>query len=228
MSERILINENTWRIEDNDVRFFLLTGTKEALLIDSGIHTPNAREIAESLTNLPLRILNTHADPDHISGNGMFDSILMNPMDEPLYRIFGGKGTIIPVKDGDVIDLGDRPLKIIDLPGHTQGSIAILDINERVLIGGDSIQDGRIFMFEEHRNMQNYIDSLVKLSQYEGEFDTVYPSHGTFPISPKVIPQLIDAAKQVLLGQVEGNIVEVFGKQVMLYQFEVAGFLCAK
>ena len=36
--EIIKIDENTWRIEDNKhVRFFLLTGTKEALLIDSGL-----------------------------------------------------------------------------------------------------------------------------------------------------------------------------------------------
>ena len=44
---------------------------------------------------------------------------------------------IIPVKEGDIIDLGARPLEIIDNPGHTPGSIAILDINNRVLIGGD-------------------------------------------------------------------------------------------
>lgn len=228
MNEIIQINENTWRIEDGDVRFFLLTGTKEALLIDSGIQTPNAREIAETLTNLPLRILNTHADPDHISGNGMFDSILMSAMDELLYRTFGGKGTIIPVKGGDIIDLGNRLLEIIDLPGHTQGSIAILDINEKILIAGDTIQDGRVFMFEEHRNMQNYIESLSNLNQYEGRFDTVYPSHGTFPILPQVIPQLIDAAKEILSGHLDGKVIDVFGNQVMLYQFEVASFLCAK
>ena len=35
MSEIIQINDNTWRIEDGMVRFFLLAGTKEALLIDS-------------------------------------------------------------------------------------------------------------------------------------------------------------------------------------------------
>ena len=36
--EVIKINGNTWRIEDNHhVRFFLLEGKKEALLIDSGV-----------------------------------------------------------------------------------------------------------------------------------------------------------------------------------------------
>ncbi len=52
--EMIQIDETAWRIEDSGhVRFFLLTGTKEALLIDSGMTVKNAKEIAESLTKLP-------------------------------------------------------------------------------------------------------------------------------------------------------------------------------
>lgn len=226
MNEIIQITEDSWRIEDNGVRFFLLTGTERALLIDSGMQTPNAMEIAKSITTLPLQLLNTHADPDHISGNGMFDSVMMSPMEETLYRVHGGKETILPLKNKDIIDLGNRPLEIIDLPGHTPGSVAILDHNHRVLISGDSIQDGRIFMFGEHRNMKNYVESLLNLSHYEGKFDTIYPSHGSFPISPALIPQLISGANQILSGQAKGNEIDMFGKSVLLYQFEFAGFLC--
>ena len=226
MSEIIQINENTWRIEDNSVRFFLLTGTTDALLIDSGMRTSNAREIAESITTLPLQLLNTHADPDHISGNGMFESMRMHAMEESNYRMHGGTGTIVPIHHGDQIDLGDRLLEIIHLPGHTPGSIAVLDRNHRVLISGDPIQDGRIFMFGARRNMNDYIESLENLSQYEGRFDTIYPSHGTFPVFPELIPKLISGAKQILAGQAEGTMVDMFGKSVKLYQFDFAGFLC--
>lgn len=44
-------------------------GTKRALLIDSGLTVTNAREIAEGLTDLPISLLNTHSDPDHIASN---------------------------------------------------------------------------------------------------------------------------------------------------------------
>lgn len=226
MNEIIQINENTWRIEDDGVRFFLLTGTESALLIDSGMQTSNARELAERITNLPLQMLNTHADPDHISGNVMFETVLMSPMEEKLYRSQGGKGEIIPVKNGEVIDLGERPLEIIDLPGHTSGSIAVLDCKNKVLIGGDSIQDGRIYMFGEHRNMEMYIESMTKLLQHEEKFDTIYTSHSTFPVFPDLIPKLIDGAKQILTGTATGSVVNVHGKSVMLYQFDYAGFLC--
>ena len=43
--EIIQINANTWRIEDDGVRLFLLAGTEKALLIDSGMNLNNARDI---------------------------------------------------------------------------------------------------------------------------------------------------------------------------------------
>lgn len=124
--------------------------------------------------------------------------------------------------------MGDRPLEIIDLPGHTPGSIAILDVKNRVLIGGDSIQGGRIFMFGEHRNLPEYIASLERLSAYKGRFDTVYASHSTVSVAPDIIPKLIAGAKQILAGEAVGEETDMFGNPVLLYQFEYAGFLCPK
>nr|MCR5178683.1 MBL fold metallo-hydrolase [Lachnospiraceae bacterium] len=137
MSETIKINDNTWRFEDDGVRFFLFCGSEKAALIDSGMKTPDALELARGITALPIIMINTHADPDHISGNGMFNEFFMSPDEEENYRENGGKGTLLPIHEGDVIDLGDRPLRIIDIPGHTPGSIAILDEKNRVLISGD-------------------------------------------------------------------------------------------
>ncbi|HEY8420973.1 MAG TPA: MBL fold metallo-hydrolase [Thermoclostridium sp.] len=226
MADIIQINNDTWRIEDNGVRFFLLAGEEKALLIDSGMNTPNAREIAESVIKLPIMLLNTHADPDHISGNVGFDSFYMSPDEEGNYRAHGGEGSILPVNDNEIINLGNRPLKIISIPGHTPGSIAILDINHRVLIGGDTIQDGNIFMFKERRNMPRYVQSLKKLLKYAGEFDVIYPSHGSFPVYPDLISNLIEGAEQIINGTAKGRVIEIFGTPVMLYKFPYAGFLC--
>jgi hydroxyacylglutathione hydrolase len=226
MAEIIRINNNTWRIEDGGVRLFLLAGEKKALLIDSGKNTPHAKEIAESITTLPIELLNTHADPDHISGNGSFESVYMSPDEEEYYRSRGGTGTITPVQDNDILDLGNRPLKIISIPGHTPGSVAILDIHNRVLIGGDSVQDGNIFMLKKHRNMSLYVESLKKLLHYEDEFDVIYPSHGTFPVYPEIIKNLIEGAEQIIKGTAEGKVVDMFGTLAMLYKFPYAGFLC--
>lgn len=226
MAEIIAINANTWRIEDDGVRFFLLEGTELALLIDSGMRTANAKELARSVTDKPLSLLNTHADIDHIAGNAAFDACYMSPAEEENYRANGGKNKILPVREGDVLDLGERPLEIIDNPGHTPGSIAILDIKNRVLIAGDSVQDGKIFMFGEKRNLPLYIEGLKNVNGYRSHFDSVYPSHGTFPVKPELIDSLITGAGCILSGNAMGKTVDVFGTRVMLYSFSYAGFLC--
>jgi len=225
MAETIKINENTWRFEDDGVRFFLLCGYKKAALIDSGMNTPNAKQMAESLTDLPIILINTHGDPDHISGNPAFDEFYMSPAEEDNYRHNGGKGTIIPVKEGDVIELGDRPLKIIDNPGHTPGSIAVLDEKYRVLISGDSVQDGNIFMFGQYRDIDRYIESLKHLKEYDGMYDEVYAMHGSIPVAPDLTGKLIEGAEQIRNKTAKGQMINMFGNDVVLYRFPFAGFL---
>ncbi len=226
MAEIIKINDKTWRFEDDGVRFFLLCGSEKAALIDSGMNTPNAKELAEGLTDLPIILINTHADPDHISGNAAFEEIYMSPAEEDNYRHNGGKGRIIPVKEGGTIDLGDRTLLIIDIPGHTPGSIAILDETYRVLISGDSVEDGKVFMFGPYRNIDNYIDSLRHLAEYDGQYDEVYAMHGSIPIKPDIVGKLIEGAEQIRNGKAEGTKINLWGNDVLLYNFPYAGFLC--
>ena len=224
--EVIRINDDTWRIEDQGVRFFLLTGTEKALLIDSGMSVRNARDIAAGLTDLPLALLNTHADRDHTGSNAQFETFYMHPADEPAYRQSGGSGTVIPVGEGDILDLGDRPLDIIHIPGHTPGSIAVLDVKGRFLISGDPVQDGNIFMFGPGRDMKTYVDSLERLESLADRFDEVWPSHGSFPVSPALIPRLKEAAVKILAGELPGEKKEFHGMSILRYDAGVAGFLC--
>ena len=223
----IQVSDHTWRLEDSGVRFFLLEGTGRALMIDTGMNVRNAREIAETLTKQPVSLLNTHSDRDHIGCNEEFESFYMHPDDEPNYRKSGKGGQIIPARDGDEIDLGSRKLRIIHLPGHTPGSIAVLDIGRRVLISGDPIQEhGRIFMFGEHRNMRNYIDSLERLMTMTDEFDEIWPSHADFPVYPDCLEKLRDGARKILNREVTGKPVEFFNQNIFVYDLGFTIFLC--
>ena len=225
--EIIQMNPNTWRIEDGGVRFFLLTGTEQALLIDSGMNVHNAREVAAGLTELPLSLLNTHADRDHVGSNEQFAEFYMHPAEEPLYRRSGKAGTILPVRAGDVLDLGGRELEIIELPGHTPGSIAVLDVNSRVLISGDPIQrHGRIFMFGSHRNMKAYVRSLEQLERYLDRFDEIWPSRAELPVPPETVRQLRDGAQAVLKGEIPGTAAEMFGTSITEYDLGFCVLLC--
>lgn len=221
------IDPVTWSINEETVRFFLLAGKEKALLIDSGMQTENAEKIAASLTSLPLELLNTHADRDHIRSNCQFKAVYMHPSETSnYYHSQGQSGEIIPVWDKDVLDLGERELEVIHLPGHTPGSIAVLDIRRRMLFSGDPIQDGRIFMFGIQREMHAYRHSLKKLENYMGKFDKIYPSHGTCPINPDMIGKLYDASGDILEGKVRGTDDEVFGQKITVYDMGTARFLC--
>ena len=221
------IDESTWSFEEAGVRFFLLAGTERALLIDSGMETRNAKELARDLTDLPLSLLNTHADPDHIGSNDEFESFYMHPAEASnYYNSQKRTGTMLPVWDGDVMDLGDRPLRIISLPGHTPGSIAVLDEKNRRIFTGDPVQNGRIFMFGVQREMHAYRHSLLKLQKYADSFNEIYPSHGDCPVPPSLIMELYEAAGKILDGQITGQEGTMFGNPFISYFVGPATFLC--
>jgi len=46
------------------------------------------------------------------------------------------------LEDGGVIDLGDRALEVLHLPGHSPGSIGLYERASGVLFSGDAIYDG--------------------------------------------------------------------------------------
>lgn len=219
------INETTWTIEEPGVRIFLLEGTEKALLIDTGMNMPEAREIAETLTKKPLYLLNTHADRDHLSGNKAFDTCYMHPDEEENFRSSGITYDIIPVQDRDTLDLGDRKLEIFHIPGHTPGSIAIYDHSTQNLISGDSIQSGNIFMFGPQRNLDLFIQSMEKMMNFPYPIKDIYPSHGDCPVKPELIPEIKECAEAIRDGKAEGNNIDMFGRQVQLFKFPHVGFL---
>ena len=224
--EVIGIDEGSWRIDEGFVRCYLLAGTERALLVDTGAGFSTARAVAAQLTNKPLLLCNTHGDPDHIAGNAAFPEVYLHPAEEENYRAFGGPGAILPLRGGDVLDLGERALEVIELPGHTPGSIALLDRSRRVLLGGDAVQDGRIYMFGPRRDLRAYLRSMRALQKRAGEFDAVWPAHGSFPVSPAIIAGLCLGAERILAEQVSWTPFEVRGGMtVRLYDVGCADFL---
>jgi glyoxylase-like metal-dependent hydrolase (beta-lactamase superfamily II) len=46
------------------------------------------------------------------------------------------------VEDGDILDLGDRTIEVLHVPGHTPGSVALWDGERGLLFTGDTLYDG--------------------------------------------------------------------------------------
>lgn len=79
--------DKTYQIyEPGGVGSTLIVGKCQALLIDTGYGFENIRTVVESITDLPLRVVNTHGHTDHTGGNRFFKRVWMNPADKLVYR----------------------------------------------------------------------------------------------------------------------------------------------
>jgi glyoxylase-like metal-dependent hydrolase (beta-lactamase superfamily II) len=59
--------------EPGHVNSFLVVGDERAALIDSGLGIDRIRPVAESLTDRPVEVVNSHYHWDHVGGNQEFD-----------------------------------------------------------------------------------------------------------------------------------------------------------
>ena len=220
------LDASCWCMEENGVRAFLVTGKDLAVLIDSGYGTGNIKELVDNITEFPIKLVNTHADRDHIGCNRIFEKAHMHPAEYDRYhRAVGADAHVEPLWEGDVIELGGRRLEVILIPGHTPGSIALLDAENRILFGGDSVQTGTIFMFAQGRNIAAYIASMQKLQENRSRFDTVYPSHGPVPVGSDIIEGLLDGARKIQSGEIKGAPTTFKDLSVNLCDVGVAKFL---
>tara|TARA_B100000287_G_scaffold422378_1_gene464259 strand:- start:533 stop:1297 length:765 start_codon:yes stop_codon:yes gene_type:complete len=144
---------------------YLVRDTKTNLVgvIDPSEFSPVDIEISKSYKKLDF-ILNTHHHNDHVGGNidlkKKYNSkIICSSYDEKKIP-----GVDIKKSDGDQFSLGETNFKIIHIPGHTLGHIALYSEKANVIFTGDtlfSLGCGRIFegtfeqMFESLEKIKN-------------------------------------------------------------------------
>jgi hydroxyacylglutathione hydrolase len=148
--------------------------TKEAAVVDSSF---NAGEITRILKaeNLKLQyIINTHSHSDHTAGNAELRSMFnAKIVAHNLSKIRAD----VKVDDGDIIQIGRIPVKIIYTPGHTADGISLLVDNQKLLTG-DTLFVGECGRTDmpggNSKNMYNSLfNKILKLSDKL----EVYPGH---------------------------------------------------
>jgi glyoxylase-like metal-dependent hydrolase (beta-lactamase superfamily II) len=86
-----------------EVISYLITGTKKALLWDTGMGFAPIRPVVEALTQLPVIVVNSHLHFDHVGGNWEFDQVLAYPDPTVAARSKQGYGEALlnPMLAGD-------------------------------------------------------------------------------------------------------------------------------
>tara|TARA_B100000780_G_scaffold33329_1_gene20878 strand:- start:1646 stop:2377 length:732 start_codon:yes stop_codon:yes gene_type:complete len=113
---------------------------------------------AEILSN-PTRI-NTWVE-DYVKDD-IFDALPPPPYQSATYGVEAAPVTRI-LKDGDIVDLGERHFEVIHTPGHSPGGIALWDPAAQLLITGDIVYDGPLIETDDPTEQAQYIASMKRL-----------------------------------------------------------------
>ena len=102
-----------------------------------------------------------------------------------------------------MLDIGGRTLEVLQVPGHTDDSIVLLDRDAGFLWSGDSFYEGPIWLFFPETDLVAYQESVAKLASLTPDLRAVFPAHNTPKADPALLTQLRAYVDRVLAGMVE-------------------------
>lgn len=140
---------------------YLIFGRDAALLLDTGSRNGDLAPTLQwtihqwlkrnARSGIPLDVVHTHGHADHIAGDAAIEAlndpavpVTLIPAeidaDRRFFRIAEW-----PAQSGSV-DLGERIIDAIPIPGHSDTSLALYDRKTAILFAGDSLYPGRLYV----------------------------------------------------------------------------------
>jgi glyoxylase-like metal-dependent hydrolase (beta-lactamase superfamily II) len=186
-------NATTHIIRQNKCRTFeapfiyVLQGTTGALVLDTGATTTvTLRDAVRGLVGTKaLTVAHSHAHGDHVAGDPRFsgqpNTTVVGTTRAAVQAAFGI--TTWPMGTG-TIDLGGRVLDVLAIPGHEQTHIAIYDRQTGLLLTGDTLYPGLLFI----NDWAMYRISIGRLAQFVATHPIahVLGAHVEMTSTPKV------------------------------------------
>lgn len=187
---------------------YLIDGTDKVLLIDTGFGLSDLNKVKKELCgDKEMIVVNSHGHVDHASGNNQFAKVYVGRYDEPdvhgrlddkeknrITNMFfekyleeggsleqwnpGPSKEVIPLSEGDIISLGNYKFRILEIPGHSLGSIALWEEKEGWLFTGDSMLTWEVWgQLERSAALTIYGRSMKKLADMQEWVKVVFPAH---------------------------------------------------
>jgi glyoxylase-like metal-dependent hydrolase (beta-lactamase superfamily II) len=138
---------------------YLIFGDEKAILFDTGAGVAEVfRAVNETVAkwlkrkgrdSIPLEVVHTHNHSDHTAGDAQFKNrpnvTFVSAELEEVKKFFGFTRWPEQVVN---YDLGNRVLEIFGVPGHQEASIAVYDLLTGILMTGDIVYPGRLYINE--------------------------------------------------------------------------------
>jgi len=105
---------------------------------------------------------------------------------------------VLPIYDGDLFDLGDRKIEVMEVVGHTPGSIVLIDSKTRIAYAGDACNTNTLLEFPHSLPVTTYMESLLKFQKRKDDFDKLYCGHEV--LEPSIIDEAIETVARVIAG----------------------------
>lgn len=121
---------------------------------DRAVHEAEAAILAEPTRSATLAAPYVTDD--------IFVRLPPEPYESQLYGVRGAPATQL-LRDGELLDLGDRRLEVIHTPGHSPGGIALWEAATGTLFSGDIVYDGPLIEDTYHADAADYVRSMTRL-----------------------------------------------------------------
>lgn len=204
---------------DVDPMYVMVNGDR-AVLIDTGMGQGDLYGalkgiLPESVTTID--VLLTHSHGDHTAQAYQFadkadvEHIYIGAADEAtvksmLQRQNVSTEKLTAVNDGDKIPFGNKYFQVIDIVGHTAGSVGYMI--EDKLFTGDAIGSGYVWMQIGMCSIEDYVGSLQHLNDVIGDRDlTVYGGHTQYrgTMTDQYVRDILACAQGIVDGSIEGT-----------------------
>jgi glyoxylase-like metal-dependent hydrolase (beta-lactamase superfamily II) len=129
---------------------------------------------------------------------------------KPLPKSFDFKNYHVPpftvtrwLKEGDIIDLGDRKLEVLHTPGHSPDSICLLDRVAMLFWTGDTFYTGAIYIHVCGSDLDAFINSYERMIALSSFYERLMPSHNEPWVDKAILQEVLQAAEDIRAGKAE-------------------------
>ncbi|MDR2785123.1 MAG: MBL fold metallo-hydrolase [Treponema sp.] len=217
------LDNGLYRFEEvsaNCVDAYFIIGENRALMIDALESAEGMYSGARKLTDLPIDVVVAHGHGDHC-GPGALEfaasgcAIHLNREDEAILAETGSvhfSGNFFTELKGiRRFDLGGTTLEVIPLPGHTPGSVMLLDRERQRLFSSDSIGSGPIWMQLPHSlPLHVFYDNLRTVYEDIRQYPNLvilcgHRKQSPVALGPSYLENVLETAELILSGREKGE-----------------------